>query len=66
MTALLELKQKIKNLYGQYDIYVLPALKFVLALTYFVWINMNMGYMTQLDNVFVVLILSLVLSLIHI
>ncbi len=60
MTALLELKQKIKNLYGEYDIYILPALKFVLALTYFVWINMNMGYMTQLDNVFVVLILSLV------
>ena len=34
MTALLELKQKIKNLYGEYEIYILPFLKFVLALVY--------------------------------
>lgn len=60
MTALLELKQKIKNFYGQYDIYILPVLKFALALVYFLWINMNMGYMSQLDSIFVVLILSLV------
>ena len=55
MTALLELKQKIKNLYGQYEIYILPLLRFVLALVYFLWINTNMGYMTQLDNIFIVL-----------
>ena len=29
MTALLELKQRIKNLYGQYEIYILPFLRFV-------------------------------------
>ena len=43
MTALLELKQKIKNLYGQNEIYILPVLKFALALTYFLWINEKMG-----------------------
>lgn len=32
MTALLELKQKIKNLYGQYEVYILPVLRFVLGL----------------------------------
>lgn len=63
MTALLELKQKIKNVYGQYEIYILPILKFVLALVYFVWINGNMGYMKQLDNLFVVLILALICSI---
>ena len=63
MTALLELKQKIKNLYGQYEIYILPFLRFVLALVYFLWINVNMGYMTQLDNIFVVLILALICSI---
>lgn len=31
MTALLELKQRIKNLYSQYEIYILPVLRFVLA-----------------------------------
>ena len=45
MTALLELKQKIKGMYGQYEMYILPVMKFVLALVYFLWINANMGYM---------------------
>lgn len=60
MTALLELKQKIKNIYGQYESYLLPVFKFVLALLYFVWINSNMGYMAQLDNLFLLVILALV------
>ena len=55
MTALLELKQRIKNLYSQYEIYILPVLRFVLAMVYFIWINTNMGYMKQIDNIFIVL-----------
>ena len=62
MTSLLEFKQKIKGIYAQYEMYLLPLLKFVLALIYFIWINTNMGYMTALDNIFVVLILSLLYS----
>lgn len=30
MTALLEFKQKIKGIYAQYEMYLLPLLKFVL------------------------------------
>ena len=63
MTALLELKQKIKGIYGQYEMYILPVLKFVLALVYFLWVNSNMGYMSQLNNVFVILILALICSI---
>ena len=63
MTALLEFKQRIKGLYGKYEIYLLPLLKFILALVYFIWINSNMGYMRALDNVFVVLILALICSI---
>ena len=29
MTALLEFKQKLKGLYAQYEIYLLPLLKFL-------------------------------------
>lgn len=60
MTALLEFKQKLKGLYAQYEIYLLPLLKFILAAVYFTWINTNMGYMRALDNMFVVLILALI------
>ena len=63
MTALLEFKQKLKGLYGKYEMYLQPLMKFVLALVYFIWINSNMGYMRALDNVFVVLILSLICSI---
>ena len=60
MTALLEFKQKLKGLYAQYEIYLLPLVKFILAAVYFTWINTNMGYMRALDNMFVVLILALI------
>lgn len=60
MTALLEFKQKLKGFYAQYEIYLLPFMKFALGLVYFLWINSNMGYMQALDNIFVVLILSLI------
>ena len=63
MTALLEIKQNIKKFYGQYEVYILPVLKFILAFVYFLWINSNMGYMKQLDNIFVILILALVCSI---
>lgn len=63
MTALLEIKQNIKKFYGQYEVYILPVLKFLLAFVYFLWINSNMGYMKQLDNIFVILILVLVCSI---
>src|SRR5699024_370695 len=63
MTALLEFKQRIKGLYGKYEVYLLPLMKFVLALVCFIWINMNMGYMKGLDNIVVVLILSLIWSI---
>ena len=45
MTALLEIKQNIKRFYGEYEVYILPVLKFALAFVYFLWINSNMGYM---------------------
>ncbi len=63
MTTLLEFKQKLKNLYGTYESYIQPFLKFFMALVYFTWINQHMGYMAQLDNIFVVLILSLISSI---
>ena len=43
--------------------YILPVMKFVLALVYFLWINANMGYMSRLNNVFLVLILALICSI---
>ena len=60
MTALLEMKQKIKNFYGQYEMYFLPVLKFMLGFAYFSWIDQSMGYMSELNSIFIVLILALI------
>lgn len=59
MTALLEFKQRLKDFYGEYEIYVLPVLKFVLALAYFFWINGVIGFSERLTSPFIVLILAL-------
>lgn len=63
MTTFLEVKQKIKNFYGQYEIYIVPVLKFILALVSFMWINSMLGFSAALANPFVVLILALLCSI---
>lgn len=63
MTALLEFKQRIKNLYGNIEVYLLPFLKFLLALGYYMWLNYTLGYMEVLRSPFVVLILALLCAI---
>ncbi len=63
MTGLLELKEKLKSIYGKYDLYINPLFKFALALCVFSLINGNIGYMTKLDTLPVVLVLSLACSI---
>ena len=53
MTTFLEMKQKIKNFYGQYEIYIVPFLKFILALASFIWINSMLGFTEALNSPFV-------------
>ena len=60
MTALLEFKQKIKHVFGQYEIYIMPVVKFFVAFLFFRWINANLGYMPQLNNDLLIAVLSLI------
>ena len=63
MKALLEIKQKIKSFYSNNEIFLLPILKFALSFACFSWINENMGYLPKLNNMFIVLVLSLICSI---
>lgn len=60
MTALLELKQKLKGFYGEHEFWILPIFKFLLAFAMFKSINTNLGFFEKLDNIFVVLILAVI------
>ncbi len=64
MTVLLEGKEKLKILYGRYGTYISPVLKFLLALLIFISINRQLGYLAPLNNIFVVLVLALICSII--
>lgn len=62
MTTLLELREKIKIFMGKYDIYIIPLMKFLLALIAFVMINGSVGFMEQARNPSISLILALMCS----
>lgn len=66
MTGLLELKEKIKNIYGKYDIYFNPLFKFILALYVFLMVNGNIGYMEKISGTSVTLVLALLCSILPI
>lgn len=62
MTSLLVAKQYIKNFIAKYEVYLLPLGKLILALTVLIMINAKIGYMSELDNISIVLIAALMCS----
>lgn len=62
MTGLLEIREKIKLMYIKGEVFILPVVKFLLAYIVLNAVNNRMGYMTQVTNVALVLILSLMCS----
>lgn len=62
MTALLELRENLKKIYSRNEAFILPVIKFLLSYIVLSIINGKMGYMTKLDNMAIVLIVSLLCS----
>lgn len=62
MTGLLEMRDKIKKLYARYAVFIIPVVKFLIAFIVINTINVRLGYMGKLDNLAIVLIVSLVCS----
>lgn len=62
MTALLELRENLKKIYSRNEAFILPVIKFLLSFIVLSIINGEMGYMTKLDNMAIVLIVSLLCS----
>ena len=62
MTGLLEIREKLKLLYSRNEVFIVPVLKFLLAFVTMTVINGRMGYMNRLDNLAIVLVVSLLCS----
>ncbi len=63
MTALIELREKLKVLYGMYGVYMQMVLKFVLALAIFLFVSNTLDFNSKLGNIFLLLILALICSI---
>ncbi len=62
MRTMLEFKEIMKKVYGKYEVFILPVVKFCLSLVTLLMINGRLGYMEAVDNMGVVLIVSLLCS----
>lgn len=62
MTALLEIKQRMKEFYAKYDIYIIPAVKFILAMAAFFTINSQIGFMEKITSPVISVLLALLCS----
>lgn len=62
MTVLLEMKERIKLVYGKYEAFIVPVFKFLLAFITFSTLNGRMGYMVRIDDTRIMLIAALTCS----
>ena len=64
MMGLLVFKEKLKQLYGKYNRYMIPAVKFLLGALAFFLISSNGGFMARLKNPLVPVVMGLVAAVV--
>ena len=62
MTGLLVLKERLKEFYGKYDIYIDPLFHFVFGLSAVLILNANIGFMAKLSGPLAALAAGLICS----
>ena len=60
MLNLLVLKERLNNIYQKYQMYLIPGIKFIVAMIVFSFINSQLGYDTRLTKLVIVLGMSLI------
>ena len=63
MTNLLVLREHLKKIYSKYETFITPGYKFLLTFVSLLLINSRLGYMVQIDNIGIVLMVALLCSL---
>ena len=51
---------KLERFYNKYDTYLVPALKFIVALVSFIMLNASIGYMEKLNNPVIAILISVI------
>lgn len=63
MIAILVFKEKIKQFYSRFEMFVTPVIRFVLSIVTFFLINSNIGFMARLNNPVILVVLALACSI---
>ena len=64
MIGLLVFKEKLKQFYEKYNIYIVPVVRFLVGFLTFWLINANVGFMTKLKNPLIPVVMGLIASFI--
>jgi len=59
MVALLEIKEKVKKIFGLYDVYIIPGAKFLMSLISISLLNGSIGYMSKIKNPLIAVFVSI-------
>lgn len=59
MTTLLEIKERIRGFCSRYEVYLVPAIKSILAFITFFMIRSRLGYMGRLNSMTLIIVLAL-------
>lgn len=62
MMGLLVFKERLKEFYARFELYITPVIKFLFSLLAFALMNKNIGFMTQLTEPYIPLVLALLCS----
>ena len=62
MTDFIELKEKMKNFYAEHEVLMRPVVKFLAVLASMLLIKSNIGYMSAINTLPVIIIISLLLA----
>lgn len=63
MTALLEIKERIRGFCSRFEVYLVPVIKSILAFLTFYMIRARLGYMARLNSVTMLVVLALACAL---
>lgn len=64
MAFLLELKEKIKKIYSKYNLYIVPAAKFLITLVAMLMMTSSIGYVSKLKSPFIAIAVAVVCAFI--
>ena len=60
MAVLLELKEKIKRIYGRYNTYIVPAAKFLVTLVAMLMLDSSIGYVSVLKSPLIAILVAII------